>query len=156
MATNDVSSKRIAVNRKALRDFFVLERLEAGIELRGTEVKSIRTGKVSFVGAYAKVERGDLLLFNLNIPVYEFGNRFNHDPARPRRLLLHRKEIIKLMVQTEQKGFTIVPLSLYLKRGILKVGLGVCRGKRQSDKRETLKQKTAERDSQRAVRNARM
>ena len=143
------SYKRIASNRKARHDYFIIESFEAGVELRGTEVKSIRTGQVSLTGAHARVEDGDVLLCGVNIPPYEHGNRFNHPPDRPRRLLLHRREIRKLQVHLEQKGHALVPLGVYLKRGLVKIELGLCRGKQQRDKRETLRRKTAEREAAR-------
>ena len=138
---------KLAANRKAFHDYFVLERYEAGIELRGTEVKSARDASLSLSGAFARVENDEVILFHLNIPPYEHGNRFNHEPDRPRRLLLHRREIAKLRAETEQKGHALVPLSVYLKRGRVKVELGVCKGKRQSDKRETLRRRTADREA---------
>ncbi len=144
-------SNRVAANRKALRDYQVVDRHEAGIELRGTEVKSVRGGEINLKGAYARVENGELVLYQMNIALYAHGNRFNHDPERPRRLLMHRREIGRLQVQTEQKGLTLIPLSVYMKRGKVKVELGVCRGKRQEDKRETLKRKTADREAARAI-----
>ena len=143
--------KRIASNRRALRDYFVEERIEAGIELRGTEAKSIRNGNVTLTGSYASIENGQVVLNNLTISPYEFGNRFNHEPARPRQLLLHKREIRKLQVQTDQKGLTLIPLNLYFKRGKVKIELGVCKGKKLVDKRETLKRKDADRDAQRAM-----
>jgi SsrA-binding protein len=141
-----------AVNRKARRDYHVLDRIEAGIELLGTEVKSIRGSHASLVGGFAKIEEGQVWLHGLNIPPYEHGNRFNHEADRPRRLLLHRREINKLQAQAEQQGHALVPLRLYLKRGRIKVELGICRGKRHEDKRETLKQRTADREAARAMR----
>ena len=144
-------SNRVAANRKALRDYQVVDRHEARIELRGTEVKSVRGGEINLKGAYARVENGELVLYQMNIALYAHGNRFNHDPERPRRLLMHRREIGRLQVQTEQKGLTLIPLSVYMKRGKVKVELGVCRGKRQEDKRETLKRKTADREAARAI-----
>lgn len=155
MASPDQSSKPIAVNRKARHDYFVIEAYEAGIELRGTEVKSIRESQISLAGGFARVEEGDVILRNITISPYEFGNRFNHPPDRPRRLLLHRKQIQKLAVQTEQKGNTLIPLSVYLKRGLVKVELGLCKGKQQQDKRETLRRKTADREADRAIASAR-
>jgi len=145
------SYRKVAANRKALRDYFVLERHEAGIELRGTEVKSIRQGHVSLSGSYARIEDGRVTLYGLNILPYDHGNRFNHDPDRPRRLLFHRKEIGKLCVETEQKGHALVPLSVYFKRGLVKVEMGLCKGKQQSDKRETLRRRTAEREAAREI-----
>ena len=143
--------KRIASNRKAFRDYFIEERVEAGIELRGTEAKSLRTGSVTLTGSYASIDNGRVILNNVNIAPYEFGNRFNHEPARPRQLLLHKREIRKLEVQIDQKGLTIVPLSMYFKRGKVKVELGVCKGKKLVDERETLKRKDADRDAERAM-----
>jgi len=151
MAAPDQSSRQIAVNRKARYDYFVIERYEAGIELHGTEVKSIRDGHISLAGGFARVEEGEVVLRHVNISLYEFGNRFNHDPDRPRRLLFHKKEIHRLQAQTEQKGHTLVPLRVYLKRGLVKVEIGLCKGKRQSDKRETLRRKTADLEAARAM-----
>lgn len=143
--------KQIATNRKARRDFHVLEKMEAGIELRGTEVKSIRLGKVSLDEAYARVEEGQTLLYGMHVQPYEFGNVHNHDPVRPRRLLLHRREIHRLFGQTAVKGQTLVPLRLYLKRGRVKMELGLCRGKQRTDKREDIKRRTAQREAERAI-----
>ena len=149
----DSASRSIVSNRKALRDYEVRSRHEAGIALRGTEVKSLRLGHVSMVGAFAGIENGDLVLNGLTIQPYEFGNRFNHDPDRPRRLLMHRGEIARMRVQVEQKGLTLIPLKLYFNRGRVKVEIGVCRGKRQVDKRETLRRRTADREAERAIAN---
>jgi len=155
MATAGKSNQKLAVNRKASHDYLVMDRMEAGIELRGTEVKSLRDRQVGLAGAFTKIENGQAILLNLNVPLYEHGSHFNHVPTRPRRLLLHKSEILRLQADIEQKGHTIIPLSLYLKRGRVKVELGVCRGKRQSDKRETLRRRTAEREAQRAIANHR-
>ena len=149
------SSRKLAANRRALHDFEVLERLEAGVALCGTEVKSVKNAQSSLAGAYARVEHGAVLLYGFTIQPYVHGNRFNHDPERPKRLLLHRAEIHKLQAQIEQKGCAVVPLSVYLKRGLVKIEIGVCKGKRQSDKRETLRRKTAEREAERAIARAR-
>jgi len=143
--------KQLAANRRAFRDYSVLERFEAGIELRGTEVKSIRSGQASLAGAYARVENGEIFLHGFHVPSYEHGGSFNHDPDRPRRLLLHGREIHKLRGQTEQKGLALVPLNVYLERNLVKIELGLCRGKRRGDKRETLKRKTADREAARAI-----
>ncbi len=145
----------LARNKKAFHDYEVLEKLEVGIELKGTEVKSCRQHNISLQEAYAKVENGEVFLMNCNISPYESGNRFNHDPRRTRKLLLHKAEIRKLKRQTQEKGLTLVPLSMYLKRGKVKMGLGICRGKTKGDKRETLKRKEANRDMQRAIRRVR-
>jgi SsrA-binding protein len=150
-ARNGHAFKRVASNRRARHDYHILDRFEAGIELRGTEVKSIRAGTVSLAGAFARFEEGQLFLHGMNVAPYEFGNRFNHPNSRPRRLLLHRREIARLGVQQEQKGCALVPLSLYLKNGRVKVELGVCKGKQQFDKRETLRRRTADREAARAM-----
>jgi len=149
------AGKNLASNRKALRDFFVIDRLEAGVELKGTEVKSIRAGHISLVGSYAQIENGQAILYGVTVQPYEFGNRFNHESSRPRRLLLHKREILKLQVETEQKGHTLIPLNVYLKRGHVKVQIGLCKGKQAVDKRETLRAKTANREAERAMRNRR-
>ncbi len=147
-----MSSRQITVNRRALRDYHVLERVEAGIELRGTEVKSIRLGHISMTGAYARIEKGEAWLLGLNISPYDHGNQFNHPPERPRRLLLHKQEIRKLQSQSEQKGLALVPLAMHFRRGRVKVEIGVCRGKQSHDKRETIKRRTADREAARAMR----
>jgi SsrA-binding protein len=154
-APSENSGRKLAVNRKALHDYHVLDRHEAGIELRGTEVKSARSGSLGLAGSFARIEKGSLILRGLNIPLYEHGSHFNHEPERPRRLLLHRREIDKLRGLVEQKGHTLVPLSLYLKRGMIKVELAVCKGKQQRDKRDTLRKKTADREAARVVAAAR-
>ncbi len=147
-------SASIATNRKAHHDYQVLERCEAGIELRGTEVKSLRLGQVSLIGAYVQIEGLDAVLSGMTIQPYTFGNRFNHESDRPRRLLLHKREILKLKADVEQQGHTLVPLRLYFRKRTVKVEVGVCRGKKLEDKRETLKRKTSDREAARAVRAA--
>ena len=151
MPPSDTPLKQVVLNRKALRDYFVLEKLEAGLELRGTEVKSIRGGHISLTGAFARVEGGQVRLHSLNIPAYEYGGAFNHEPDRPRRLLLHRKEIRHLAVQVDQKGHALIPLRIYIRRGRVKVELGLCKGKHHQDKREVLRRRTAEREAARAM-----
>ncbi len=141
----------IATNRKARRDYHVLETFEAGIELRGTEVKSIRGGRVSLIESYAKLKNGEAFLHELDIQPYEFGNVFNHNPRRVRRLLLHKKEIERLFAKAQIKGLALVPLKLYFKRGRVKVEMGLCRGKHVQDKRETIKRRTADREAARAI-----
>lgn len=144
--------KILTQNRKARHDYTILDRLEAGIVLVGTEVKVVRDGKASLTGAFASVDKaGELVLNNLTIPPYDFGNRFNHDSLRTRKLLVHRAELRRLKAQVEQKGNTLVPLSLYLVKGRVKVELGICRGKAVEDKRETIKRRDADRDAQRAI-----
>ena len=146
----------VARNRKALHDYTVLERLEAGLALVGTEVKVVRAGHAGLQGAYAQVDKntGEAWLCGVNIPPYGFGNIFNHDSLRARKLLLHRRELLKLRAHEERKGCTIVPLSLYLKRGRVKCELGVCRGKDTVDKRETIKRRELDREARRAAQSA--
>ena len=142
---------RIATNRKAAHDYFILDRLEAGVALQGTEVKSLRAGMASLAGGFVRIDEGQALLIDAHIPPYEHGNRFNHDPRRPRRLLLHRKEIDRLAGQVGQRGYALIPLALYFRRGKVKLELGVCRGKVAGDKRETIRRRTAEREAERAI-----
>lgn len=142
----------IATNRKAHRDYHVLEKIEVGVELRGTEVKSIRQGNMNLAEGYARLEKsGDVVLYGVHINPYDHGNVHNHDPVRPRRLLLHRREIKRLFGQTAIKGHALVPLRAYFKRGKVKVELGLCKGKQTIDKREDLKRKTADREAERAM-----
>ena len=136
----------LAVNRRAWHDYSVLEKIECGIALTGTEVKVLRAGAGSLAGAYGAVLGGELYVVQMHIPVYEFGNRLNHDPKRNRKLLVHRKEVRELKMKTEAKGLTLIPLKVYLKKGRIKLELGVCRGKALHDKRETLKKKSVDRD----------
>ena len=140
-------------NHKARRDYFINETYEAGIELKGTEVKSLRNARASIDDAFARVERGQVWLYNAHINPYEFGNRYNVDPLRPRRLLLHKKEINRLTGLLGNKGMALVPLKIYFTKSFAKVQLGLGKGKSQIDKRETLKRKTAERDIDRALRD---
>ena len=141
----------VARNRKARHEFEILETLEAGMELRGPEVKSLRAGHVSFLDAFARVERGEMWLYSLHISPYEQANRFNVDPTRPRKLLLNRQEIRRLAAKVEEKGLTLVPLDIHFSRGYAKVTLAVGRGKKLHDKRETLKRRMQEREAQRAM-----
>ncbi len=145
--------KQLAQNKKAYHDFFIEETFEAGIVLQGTEIKSIRKGKANLKDAFAKIERGEIYLYNMHVSPYEQGNRYNHDPLRTRKLLLHRKEINKLIGETKEVGYTIVPLKLYLKNGYCKVLIGLGKGKKQYDKRDDLKKKEAKRDIERAFRD---
>ena len=138
-----------AENRKARHDYTVLETIECGIVLSGTEVKSVRHGEVSLAGAYGAVLKGELWLLGADIAAYKFGNRFNHEPKSQRKLLVHSKEIRELQLKTEAKGLTLVPLKVYLKHGKIKVDLGVCRGKQLHDKRDALKKKDLRRDLER-------
>ena len=138
-----------AENRKARHDYTVLETIECGIVLSGTEVKSIRHGSVSLAGSYGAVLKGELWLLGADIAAYKFGNRFNHEPKSQRKLLVHAKEVRELQLKTEAKGLTLVPLKIFLKNGKVKVDLGVCRGKQLHDKREALKKKDLRRDLER-------
>ncbi|WP_047154334.1 SsrA-binding protein SmpB [Aneurinibacillus tyrosinisolvens] len=144
--------KVVAQNKKARHDYFIEETYEAGIILTGTEIKSIRNGRVNLKDSYAGIRNGEAYLFNLHISEYEQGNRYNHDPVRVRKLLLHRGEIAKLLGQTKIKGMSLVPLRLYLKGGFCKVEIGLAKGKKNYDKRESLKEKDAQREVQRALR----
>jgi SsrA-binding protein len=145
----------LATNRKAFRDYHVLDRLEAGVELRGTEVKSIRQGHLRIDEAYVQVKNGQAELHQMTVQPYDHGNIFNHEPTRPRRLLLHKKEILRLESKIGEKGLTLVPLKAYLKKGRVKIEIALCKGKDTVDKRETLKKKTADLEARRAIRNAR-
>ncbi len=138
-------NKSVATNRKARFEYFIEDTLEAGIELRGTEVKSIRQGKVNIKDSYASIEQGQVYLNNMHISPYDHGNIFNVDPLRKRKLLLHKREIRRLMVAITQKGYTIIPLSLYIKNGLVKVELAIAKGKKLYDKREDIAKKDAER-----------
>ncbi len=141
----------VARNPKATHDYHILDTFETGIVLTGTEVKSLRNGKASIKEAYARVRRGEVFLDGMNITPYEQGNRYNHDPVRTRKLLLHRREIERLIGATEQQGLTLVPLELYFKNGRAKVAIALARGKKQHDKREALKRRVEEREAARAV-----
>ena len=145
----------ISVNRQARHEYFVLETYEAGIELYGTEIKSIRTGSVNLKEAWADIQNGQVYIYGMHISPYEKGNIFNKDPFRVRRLLLHKKEIIKLSSKIQQDGLTLVPLSLYYKNQYVKVELGLCKGKKLYDKREADAKKNAKRDIDRALKTQR-
>ena len=146
--------KVIAVNRQAYHDYFVEQTIEAGISLVGTEIKSIREGRVNLRGAYAIARNGELWLENAHIAVYEHGNRYNHEPLRNRKLLLHRREIEQLQAKVATKGLTLIPLKLYLKRGRAKIELGLCRGKKLYDKREAIAERESKRDMERVIRKS--
>jgi SsrA-binding protein len=143
--------KLIASNRKAFHDYFIQDRFEAGIALLGTEVKSIREGRINLKDSYAGVKDGEAFLLNCHISPYSHGNRENHDPTRTRKLLLHSNEIRKLIGKTQEKGLTLVPLRVYLVRGRIKVELGVARGKKEYDKRETERRKEVDRETRAAM-----
>lgn len=142
--------KLIAQNKKAHHDYFIEETYEAGIVLQGTEIKSILAGRANLKDAFARVEKGEVFLHNMHISPYEQGNRYNHEPLRTRKLLLHRREINKLIGATKEQGYSLVPLKLYIKNGFAKVLIGLGKGKKKYDKREDLKRKEAKREIERA------
>ncbi|HLN62994.1 MAG TPA: SsrA-binding protein SmpB [Symbiobacteriaceae bacterium] len=145
--------KSIAENRKARHDYFIEETYEAGIALQGSEVKSCRLGRVNLRDGYAQIEQGEIFLQNVHISPYEQANRFNHEPLRKRRLLMHKGEILRLFGQVREKGYTIVPLRLYFKQGRVKVELGLAKGKKSYDKRDDIAARDVEREMARAIRN---
>lgn len=151
----DAGNKLIVSNRKARHEYHVLDTWEAGIVLQGTEVKALRQGRANLQDCFARLDRGELWLYNLHISPYEQGNRFNHDPLRPRKLLMHRNQLRKLVGQVEQKGLTLVPLDLHFSGGVAKVNLALVRGKQLHDKRETLKERADARDMERAYKDNR-
>ena len=151
MAKTD--GKTIADNRKARHDYFVIETYEAGIELFGTEVKSIRAGTVNLKDSYAEIDKGELFALGVHISPYEQGNIFNKDPLRPKKLLMHKREIMKLAGLVSREGYTIVPLSLYFKGSNVKMALGLCKGKKLYDKRDTEAKRDADRTIEKAMKN---
>lgn len=150
--SSESGRKVIATNRKARHEYEILERFEAGLVLKGPEVKSLRDGKVGFQDAFARIERGEAWLHSLHISPYEQANRFNVDPLRPRKLLMHRSEIRRLIGKVEEKGLTLIPTELYFKGGVAKVTIALARGRKLYDKREKLRRDVQEREAQRAVR----
>ncbi|EAC5082085.1 SsrA-binding protein SmpB [Listeria monocytogenes] len=142
--------KLVAQNKKARHDYAIEETFEAGIVLQGTEIKSVRNARVNLKDSYARIDEGEIFLHNMHISPYEQGNRYNHDPLRTRKLLLHKKQISRLIGETKESGYSIVPLKMYIKDGYAKVLIGVARGKKKYDKRQDLKQKEAKRDIERA------
>lgn len=148
------SGKVLAQNRKATHDFFIEETYEAGLVLTGTEIKSIRAGRTNMKESFARIEHGEVFLYNMHVSSYAQGNQFNHDPIRTRKLLLHKKQISKLIGETKQAGYSLVPLKIYIKNGVAKVLIGLGRGKRKFDKRDDLKQKQANRDIARAIKDS--
>ena len=150
MADNDL--RAVAQNKKAYHDYFVIESYEAGIELFGTEVKSVRQGKLNLKDSWCSIDDGEIFANGMHISPYEHGNIFNRDPMRPKKLLMHKKEINKLYGLTKQQGYAIIPLSVYFKKGKAKVQLGLCKGKKLYDKREDAAKKSAARSIERAVR----
>ena len=145
--------KPVASNRKARHDYFVEESFECGIELRGTEVKSMRQGRVNLKESYAAVKNGEMIVSGMHISPYEQGNIFNTDPLRPKRLLMHKREIRRLDGLVQRQGYTLVPLSVYLKDGRMKLELGLCRGKKLHDKRDDMAARDARRDIDRAMKS---
>lgn len=153
MTADKSVTKQITDNRKARHDYFVLETVEAGIELVGTEVKSLRAGNVNLKDAWCSIDDGEMFIKGMHISPYDHGNIFNCDPIRVRRLLLHKKEIYKLFSQVKQEGLTLIPLSLYFKGSKVKVAVGLCKGKKLYDKREDMANKAAQREIDRAVKS---
>jgi SsrA-binding protein len=143
--------KTVAVNRRARHEYAVEETLEAGLALTGTEIKSIRAGRVNLAEAYARIEKGEAWLIGAHIAPYEQGNRNNHEPTRTRKLLLHRDQIAELIGRTQAKGFTLVPLKLYIRNGMAKLEIGIARGKKAYDKRRTIAERDARRELERAT-----
>lgn len=152
---DDSGRRVVASNRKARHEYEVLDTVEAGLVLKGPEVKSVREGKVAFQDAFARIDRGEAWLHSFHISPYEQANRFNADPVRPRKLLLRKDEIRRLAAKVEEKGLTLVPLDLYFRRGVAKMTIAVARGRKLHDKREKLKKQTQDREAQRAMQRAR-
>lgn len=148
-----MAEKLICNNKKAFHEYFIEEKIEAGMVLQGTEVKSLRNGKANLSDAFAQVKNGEAFLNNLHISPYDFGNRENHDPDRMRKLLLHKKEITRLFGKIREQGYTLVPLRLYFKDGKVKTELGLAKGKKLYDKREDLKKKDMKRDVAQAMKD---
>lgn len=151
MSAKQKGVKEITTNRKAFHEYFVLERFEAGIELAGTEVKSIRGGNVNLKDAFCTIKNGELFIRGMHISPYEHGNIFNKDPVRPRRLLMHKREILKLNARVMQDGVALIPLSLYFKDSRVKVELGLCKGKKLHDKRDSEADRQSKRDIDRMM-----
>jgi SsrA-binding protein len=151
-----MSGTVICKNKRARFNFFIDETYEAGIVLKGTEVKALRQGKVSLKDSYARIKSEEIYLMDAHISPYTHGNQFNHDPDRPRKLLMHKREIKRLYGKSREKGFSLIPTRMYFKEGRVKVEIGLGKGKREYDKRELLKQKTMEREVERSYRGARI
>ncbi|MEN3189488.1 MAG: SsrA-binding protein SmpB [Atribacterota bacterium] len=152
-STNKDEVKNVAVNRKAYHDYSILDTYEAGLALKGTEVKSLREGKVSLRESFAQFENNELYLMNMHISPYAFGNIFNVNPKRKRKLLLHKREIYRLKGQVQEKGLTLVPLRIYFKRGYAKIELALAKGKKLYDKRRALAEKDAQREVEKEIKN---
>lgn len=142
--------KVVTTNRKAFHDFIIFEKYEAGIVLSGTEIKSIRTGAINLKDSFCKIDDNEIFLYNCHISPYENGNRYNHEPKRTRKLLLTKKEILKMQTKVKKEGYTIVPLEVYFKQGLAKIEIGLAKGKKLHDKREDIARKTQTREMQRA------
>lgn len=151
MGKKNEGIKTAAENRKARHDYHIHETFEAGLVLQGTEVKSLRAGKANLKDSYAQIKDGEMYLYNMHVSPYEQGNIFNHDPLRPRKLLMHKTEIVKLFSKTREKGFALVPLKIYFSRGRAKLELALASGKKNYDKRQDLANKAAKRDMERAL-----
>ncbi len=150
------AKKLISNNKKAYHDYFIDEKFEAGIELFGTEVKSVRAGTVNLKDSYVSLKTGEAILIGMHISPYEKGNIFNRDPMRERRLLLHKKEITRLIGKTKEKGYSLIPLSVYLSGSLVKIELGLARGKKSYDKRDAILERDAKRNMERAVKEKNM
>ena len=148
-----MEKKVISTNRKAFHDFLIFDKFVAGIVLTGTEIKSIRAGQINLKDSFAKIEKGEIFLYNCHISKFEQGNRYNHEPERTRKLLLNKKEILKMEGKIKKEGYTIVPLEVFLIRGYAKLEIGLAKGKKLYDKREDLTKKTQNRDIQRKLKN---
>ena len=151
----ELAQASVAENRKAFHDYYILETFEAGVALLGTEVKAIREGRVNLRDSFARVERGEIFLYNVNISPYSHRGSADHEPLRQRKLLLHRDEIRKLIGKTTERGMTLVPVRLYFKNGRVKVALGIAKGKKEYDKRETIKRRETDRETRAAVKSRR-
>lgn len=153
MAQNKPELKKVAQNKKAYHDYFVLETYEAGLELFGTEVKSIRDGKINLKDSWCHIKNGEIFANGMHVSPYEKGNIFNRDPMRPKRLLMHKREIKKLSDLTKQQGYAIIPLSVYFVKGRAKLEIGLCKGKKLYDKRDDAAKRDAKRDMDRTLKN---
>lgn len=145
--------KLIAQNRKARHDYTIIDTIEAGIVLQGTEIKSIRNGRINLKDGFCRIRNGEVFLYNVHISPYEQGNLFNHDPLRTRKLLMHKKQIARLIGETKNTGITLIPLKVYIKDGFAKVLVGLAKGKKQYDKRETIKRRDTDRQISRTLKN---
>ncbi len=146
-----MNNRTVTKNRKARHEYHVLETYEAGLALKGTEVKSLRSGKANLQDSFARVENGELLLYNMHISPYDQGNRFNHEPKRTRRLLMHKREIMRLFGKTREKGLALIPLQVYFKNGLAKIELALAKGKKIYDRRDDIAARDARREIERAV-----